>query len=148
MARQAAPTVRLASLQAAARAYNRAMQVLRWGAVAGALFGACAVVASAMAAHAWSQRLDPAQMAQLQRALQFLCVHALALLVLAPLGVHGRPRWLGAAALLYVAGTILFCGSLAGAALAGWSTRLAPVGGFALIAAWLCTAIGMWPRMR
>ncbi|HQW64306.1 MAG TPA: DUF423 domain-containing protein, partial [Pseudomonadota bacterium] len=64
------------------------MQALRWGAVAGALFGACAVVASALAAHAWSQRLDPAQMALLQRALQFLYVHALALLVLVPLAAH------------------------------------------------------------
>jgi uncharacterized membrane protein YgdD (TMEM256/DUF423 family) len=87
-------------------------------------------------------------MAQLQHALQFLFVHALALLALAPLGTWGRPRWLGAAAGLFAAGTVLFCGSLAGAALAGWSTRLAPFGGGALIAAWLCTAIGMLPRTR
>ena len=104
------------------------MEALRWGAVVGALFGACGVVASALAAHAWSQRLDPAQMALLQRALQFLCFHALALLALAPLGSHGRPRWLAAAAVLFTAGTILFSGSLAGAALAGWPTRLAPIG--------------------
>lgn len=124
------------------------MEALRWGAVAGALFGACGIVASALAAHAWSQRLDPAQMALLQRALQFLFVHALALVALGPLGAHGRPRWLGAASLLYMLGTVLFCGSLAGAALAGWPTRLAPIGGGALIAAWLCVAIGMWPRRR
>lgn len=124
------------------------MEALRWGAVVGALFGACGVVASALAAHAWSQRLDPAQMALLQRALQFLCFHALALLALAPLGSHGRPRWLAAAAVLFTAGTILFSGSLAGAALAGWPTRLAPIGGGALIAAWLCTAVGMVPRSR
>ena len=119
------------------------MDLPRWGAVAGALFGACAVALSALAAHAWSQRLDPGQAAQLQRALQFLFVHALVLLALPPLAAHARRRWLSAASLLFVAGSLLFCGSLAGAALAGWPTRLAPYGGTALIAAWSCLAVGL-----
>lgn len=119
------------------------MDLPRWGAVVGALFGACAVALSALAAHAWSQRLDPGQAAQLQRALQFLFLHALVLLALPPLAAHARRRWLSAASLLFVAGSLLFCASLAGAALAGWPTRLAPYGGGALIVAWLCLALGL-----
>jgi uncharacterized membrane protein YgdD (TMEM256/DUF423 family) len=38
-------------------------------------------------------------------------------------------------------GLLLFCGSLIGAALLGWPTRLAPFGGSSLILAWLLLAI-------
>lgn len=49
-----------------------------------------------------------------------------------------RLRWLALAGLLL--GTLLFAGSLAGGALLGWPTRLAPLGGTVLMASWLLLA--------
>ena len=47
-------------------------------------------------------------------------------------------RWLALAVVLL--GTLLFSGSLAGSALLGWPTRLAPLGGTVLMASWLLLA--------
>jgi uncharacterized membrane protein YgdD (TMEM256/DUF423 family) len=50
-----------------------------------------------------------------------------------------RLRVLALAGLLL--GTLLFAGSLAGGALLGWPTRLAPLGGSVLILSWLLLAV-------
>jgi uncharacterized membrane protein YgdD (TMEM256/DUF423 family) len=41
---------------------------------------------------------------------------------------------------------LLFCGSLIGAALFGWPTRLAPIGGSTLILAWLTLGLARLQR--
>jgi uncharacterized membrane protein YgdD (TMEM256/DUF423 family) len=46
----------------------------------------------------------------------------------------------------WLAGMVLFCGSVIGAVLAGFSTRLAPVGGLLLIAGWLLQAVAALRR--
>lgn len=67
----------------------------------------------------------------------FLFGHGLALRVLAPGARRGERALLAA----MLAGLLLFAGSLAGAALAGWPSKAAPAGGVLLMAAWAGLAI-------
>lgn len=87
----------------------------------------------ALAAYA-SHGLEGQPRSWLLQAAAFGFGHGLALAALAPLAV--RRNALAALAML-LAGSLLFCGSLAGAALAGLPTLLAPFGGGLLIAGWL-----------
>jgi uncharacterized membrane protein YgdD (TMEM256/DUF423 family) len=72
--------------------------------------------------------------------------HALALLAVA----WAATRWPGGAVTtagwLFVAGTLLFSGSLYVLALSGtrWLGAVAPIGGAAFLAGWLCLAWGAW----
>lgn len=104
-----------------------------WFAAAGAVCAALGVALSAYAAHGAE---GPAQ-ARLQAAALFAFGHGVAL---AALGARrrGSPASLGLGLLL--AGVVLFSGSLAGAALAGWPTRAAPWGGSLAMLGWLLLA--------
>jgi uncharacterized membrane protein YgdD (TMEM256/DUF423 family) len=100
----------------------------------GGLCGALGVALGAYAAHAAEGRAQD----WLQSAALYLLLHGLALLCLAPI----TQRRLGQGGLaLMLLGLLLFCGSLIGAALLGWPTRLAPFGGSALILGWLLLGI-------
>lgn len=46
----------------------------------------------------------------------------------------------------FAAGIVLFCGSLAGAALHGWPSTLAPAGGIALLLGWAILAVDFLRR--
>jgi uncharacterized membrane protein YgdD (TMEM256/DUF423 family) len=100
-----------------------------------ALFCGLSVALGAYAAHA----AEPQARQRLALAAAFAFGHGLALLVLR--AREGGPALAARAA--FVAGTILFCGSLAGAALLGLPTVLAPVGGMLLIRGWLAAAIDL-----
>ncbi len=109
----------------------------------GALSGLLSVAAGAFGAHALKGSLSPAALATFDTAVQYQTFHALALCVVA--WVHGR--WRGRvfatlAGALFVAGTLLFCGSLYAVSLAGLAgaAALAPFGGGALIGGWGCLA--------
>lgn len=69
--------------------------------------------------------------------------HGIALAALAPSAVS---RTGDVALVLLLSGTLLFCGSLAGAHFLGGSTRLAPVGGTAMVAGWLLQAAALARR--
>jgi uncharacterized membrane protein YgdD (TMEM256/DUF423 family) len=104
-------------------------------------FGACccalAVVLGAVAAHATAAASRP----RLETAVLYLFLHGLGLLLLAP---RLRGRLGSAAGLALATGTLLFCGTLAMAALAGGTTAPAPFGGGLLIAGWLLVALHAW----
>jgi uncharacterized membrane protein YgdD (TMEM256/DUF423 family) len=74
--------------------------------------------------------------------------HALGLLAVA----WATTRWTGAfpvwAGWLFVAGTVLFSGSLYALALTGvsWLGAITPLGGVAFLAGWICLALS--PRAR
>lgn len=94
----------------------------------------CAVGLSAYASHAAA----PGTGARLYLAAAVAFGHG------AVLAVHAREarrRLACAAVALLFVGSLLFAGSLAGAALAAWPTRLAPVGGLGLMAGWLLLAV-------
>lgn len=111
---------------------------MRWVAAAGALLAAFAVGLAAYASHA----AMPDDRLRLFMASAFAFGHGAALAVIA----MDCPRRLArAAVVVLLVGTLLFAGSLAGAALADLPTRLAPAGGMLLMAGWLLLAID---RMR
>ena len=97
-----------------------------------ALFCGISVALAAYGAHA----ADPQVGRRLSIAAAFAFGHGLALLVL-----RSREGALAIAArICFIAGTIGFCGSLVGAALAGLPTGLAPAGGMLLMLGWLLAA--------
>src|SRR5204862_331190 len=66
-------------------------------------------------------------------------------ILLARVSADGAP-WLSAAGWLFVAGTVLFSGSLYLLALTDtpWLGAITPLGGIALLLGWLALAIGVW----
>lgn len=99
----------------------------------GALGGMACAAAVGLGAYA-SHAASGQPQSWLQTASLYLFLHGLGLLLLSPRAVRRLDR---AALALLASGMLLFCGSLIGAALLGWPTRLAPIGGSALILAWL-----------
>lgn len=114
----------------------------------GALLGLLGVAAGAFGAHALRGRLDPAQLQVFETAVRYQLVHALALLFV---GTHARtaPRaGAVAAGWLFLAGVVVFSGSLYTLALTGiraWGA-VTPAGGLCFVAGWLALAVAYWPR--
>ncbi len=103
------------------------------------LMGALAVLCGAFAAHGLSARLDENARAVFETGARYHMYHALAM-GLAALAMHGeaQPR-ARAAALLFLAGIILFSGSLYLLALTGMNALgfVTPFGGFAFVVGWI-----------
>lgn len=108
----------------------------------GALGGIACAAAVGLGAYA-SHGASAQPQAWLQTASLYLFLHGLGLLLLSP---RAAGRLEQTALALLASGMLLFCGSLIGAALFGWPTRLAPIGGSALILAWLLLGLGRLRR--
>ncbi len=106
----------------------------------GALLAAASIGLSAYAAHGVA---DPLAQQHLNMAALYAFAHGAVLLALGP-RQQGAIAYLGLYVLLL--GVLLFSGSLAGAALLQWPTRLAPVGGTTLMAGWVLLAINALRR--
>jgi uncharacterized membrane protein YgdD (TMEM256/DUF423 family) len=110
------------------------------------ILGATGVAAGALGAHPIRGALDAAGMGGVwETAVRFQLVHAAALLGFAGwLRAPGQPQGPCAAwaVRLWVAGTVLFSGSLYALALRGpaWLGPVTPLGGAALIAGWVLAA--------
>jgi uncharacterized membrane protein YgdD (TMEM256/DUF423 family) len=109
----------------------------------GALFG---VTAGAFGAHAMRARITPDMLAIFETAVRYQLVHSLALLAVAWAVIRWPGRSTVAAGWLFVAGIVLFSGSLyalalSGARSLGWIT---PFGGLAFIVGWSCLAWSAW----
>jgi uncharacterized membrane protein YgdD (TMEM256/DUF423 family) len=115
----------------------------------GALSGLLAVAAGAFGAHALRERLSPDMLGTFQTGVSYQMYHALALLavgsLLARFSTDGSV-WLNASGWLFVAGSVLFSGSLYLLALSGttWLGAITPLGGVAFLLGWLALAIGIW----
>ena len=109
----------------------------------GSVSGFIAVALGAFAAHGLKARLPADLLAVFETGVRYQMVHALALLGVA----CACARWPGAAASasgwLFVAGTLLFSGSLYVLALTGvrWLGAITPFGGLAFLAGWVCLAL-------
>jgi uncharacterized membrane protein YgdD (TMEM256/DUF423 family) len=116
-----------------------------------ALLMAAAVALGALGAHALRGRLDPGALAIWHTAVDYQAWHALALVALGVLQQAAPPRrGVALAAALFVAGIVLFSGSLYLLALGaprawGYAT---PVGGVAFIGGWLVLAATLAPGRR
>jgi len=114
--------------------------------VAGAISGAVAVAAGAFGAHALKVRLPADLLAIWQTGAQYQLAHALALLatgLLAGRAPGAASAWAG---WLFLAGTILFSGSLYALALSGVRVlgAITPLGGVAFLGGWAALAWVAW----
>jgi uncharacterized membrane protein YgdD (TMEM256/DUF423 family) len=114
-------------------------------AVLGAIGALLGVAAGAFGAHALKARLSADALAIFDTAVRYQMWHALALFAVAWAGAHWRGRALPMAGWLFVAGIVLFSGSLYALALGGWRTgAAAPIGGTCLLLGWIALAWGVW----
>ena len=116
----------------------------------GAMLAMLGVAAGAFGAHALKSRLTPDMLAVFEVGVRYQLVHALALLAVA----WAITRWPGRAALyagvLFIAGIVLFSGSLYLLALTGERSlgAITPFGGVAFLAGWACLAWAAWRSSR
>jgi uncharacterized membrane protein YgdD (TMEM256/DUF423 family) len=114
--------------------------------IIGSLSGLIGVALGAFAAHALKGRLDAGLLATFEVGVRYQMYHALALLAVA----WAITRWPGstvtASGWLFVVGAVLFSGSLYAISLTGARCLgpITPVGGVALLAGWICLALGVW----
>jgi len=116
----------------------------------GASFALLAVAAGAFGAHGLRARLDPAMLAVFETGARYQMYHALALIA-AAWAASTRPGPLASAAgWLFVAGILVFSGSLYALALTGLRGlgAIAPIGGLAFMAGWACLALWAFRAAR
>ena len=112
----------------------------------GSLSALLGVALGAFAAHGLKERLAPDLLAIFEVGVRYQMYHAFALIAAA----WACTRWPGplpaVAGWLFLAGTVLFSGSLYLLALSGvrWLGAVAPVGGLAFLAGWACLAWSAW----
>jgi uncharacterized membrane protein YgdD (TMEM256/DUF423 family) len=113
----------------------------------GALSGFVAVAAGAFGAHSLRERLSPDLLEVFETAARYQIYHALALLIVAAAAARDGFGWaLMASGWLFVAGTVLFSGSLYALALSGVRQlgAITPLGGLALLGGWAFLAWSAW----
>ena len=114
----------------------------------GALLGLLGVAAGAFGAHALRSRLAPAMLQVHETAARYQLIHALALVLTALAAAGGQSRALAWAGWLFVAGIVLFSGSLYALSLTSTPTwgLVTPFGGLCLLAGWACLGVGLLDR--
>jgi uncharacterized membrane protein YgdD (TMEM256/DUF423 family) len=113
----------------------------------GAISMAVGVALGAFGAHALRDTLTGRQLDWWHTAQQYQVWHALALVLLG-LIERQTDRSLKLAAWLFVAGTLVFSGTLYGMALGGpsWLGAVTPLGGASFIAGWVVLAVASYPK--
>jgi len=110
----------------------------------GSLNGFLAVALGAFGAHGLKARLGPEALQVYQTGVQYHLIHALALLAVG-IAAHPAPNspYLRGAGWLFLAGIILFSGSLYVLSITGerWLGMITPVGGVAFLLGWVLLAI-------
>ena len=108
----------------------------------GALMGGVGVAIGAFGAHGLRGRLSPDMLAVFETGVRYHMYHALGIILVAV--VMGRMSgWLiQTAGWCFVAGIVLFSGSLYALALSGVTVlgAITPIGGVAFLAGWACLA--------
>lgn len=114
----------------------------RLAATAGAFIGALAVILGAFGAHALRSHLEPRDLETFETAVRYQMYHAFALFAAAWLISRNMPH-AGTAAWAFIAGVIVFSGSLYLLVGTGqrWLGAITPIGGVAFIAGWILLAL-------
>jgi len=121
-------------------------RVTRLFLVIGALSGATAVMAGAFGAHTIAESVTPERLATFKTGAQYQLIHSLAL-ILVGIIVERLPskafQWSGR---LFLAGIVLFPGSLYALVLTDIPAfgAITPIGGLAFICGWLLLVWGAW----
>lgn len=111
----------------------------------GAVLAGLGVAAGAFGAHLLKARLDAGELDIWRTAASYQMYHALALIVAARLLARYPSRLLRISCGLFIAGIVLFSGSLYLLALSGESAlgAITPLGGAAFLAGWASLAVGV-----
>jgi uncharacterized membrane protein YgdD (TMEM256/DUF423 family) len=109
----------------------------------GAIAAALGVTLGAFGAHGLRGRIAPDLLAIYETGVRYHLVHALGLLAVGWAADRWPGPWATLAGWLFLAGILVFCGSLYLLALTGlrWLGAITPLGGLAFIAGWLALAL-------
>jgi uncharacterized membrane protein YgdD (TMEM256/DUF423 family) len=116
----------------------------------GCIVAGVGVAAGAFGAHMLKTILEPPMLAAYDTATRYQMYHAFGMVLVGiAMRVYGDRR-LAMAGWLFVAGMVLFCGSLYGIALAGlkWLGPITPVGGLMFIIGWGIFGWRVWQAQR
>jgi len=111
-----------------------------------AVFGFLGVAFGAFGAHALRDKLTPQLLETFETGVRYHMYHVFAIAVVALASTHLRAGLLNLSGWLFVAGIIIFSGSLYILSLTGekmWGA-VTPFGGLALLAGWITLAIGLY----
>ena len=111
--------------------------------IIGALSAAASVGAGAFGAHALRARLEPRMFEVFETAARYQMYHAFALIAVAWVASRWPGSMTNAAGWLFVAGTLLFSGSLYAMTFTGVRAlgAITPLGGGCFIAGWIALAL-------
>ena len=114
--------------------------------IAGCLLAFVGVGMGAFGAHALKAQLDAQALATFEVGVRYQMYHALGLLAVAWVHERWPSRLVQTAGWLFIAGTLVFSGSLYLLVLLGVSAlgAVTPFGGVGLLAGWACLALGAW----
>ena len=110
----------------------------------GSVLGFLGVTFGAFGAHALRSRLSAEMLSVFETGVRYQMYHAFAVLIVAAaIGHMGNARLLVAAGWCFVAGTVLFSGSLYALALTstGILGAITPIGGLLFLIGWACLAV-------
>lgn len=114
--------------------------------VAGSAAALLGVAAGAFGAHGLEGRVPAGDLDVFETAVRHQVWHALALVALAPAAARwADPLW-GVAGALFLAGIVVFSGSLYALVLTGarWLGAVTPLGGLSFLAGWACAVVAAW----
>ncbi|CDF81776.1 DUF423 domain-containing protein [Pseudomonas sp. QL9] len=111
-----------------------------------AFFGFTGVGLGAFAAHGLKNRLSADYLAIFQTGVHYQMLHALALFGVALLSTQLSGRLIAASGWLFVAGILVFSGSLYLLTLTATPVlgAITPIGGLCFLGGWLCLGLAAW----
>ena len=110
--------------------------------VLGAIFGLTAVILGAFGAHGLKETLTPESLTSFETGVRYQMYHALGLIIVSWAVAHWEAGTAIAAGWFFVAGIVLFSGSLYVLVTTGprWLGAITPIGGVAFIVGWVLLA--------
>ena len=113
----------------------------------GSGFALIAVITGAFAAHTLKSKLSPDMFEVFEVAVRYQMYHALGLIAVAWAASQWSSQLITASGWLFVAGIVIFSGSLYILSLTGvrWLGAITPIGGVAFIIGWGCL---LWTAIR
>ncbi len=117
--------------------------VAGWFATGAALCG-LGVLLGAFGAHSLKERLTPDMLAAFETGVRYHLVHGLAVMAVALAAARWPTTLITSAGWLFVAGIVIFSGSLYVYSITGmrWLGAITPVGGLCFTVGWLVLALG------
>ena len=112
----------------------------------GSILALLAVAAGAFGGHALKDSLGPDRLDVFKTAAQYQMYHSLALIAVGIAASRWQDGLINVAGWLFVAGIVLFSGSLYALAITDVKVlgAITPLGGLCFMAGWLCLALGVW----